>query len=611
MNLTRLLSMRPDEIRTRAQQAFAKRWSRPPACRIISSSASRAFPDLPMLCPLQAAEKICQRRFDLLGYEDLDFGFPIDWHLDPVNHKRAPRKPWYQIPFLDFDQVGDHKIIWELNRHQHLVTLAQAGFHDEILAQWIHWQQENLYPIGINWASTLEVAFRALSWLWVRHLIGDFHDDLLPALHLHGWYIERFPSTYFSPNTHLLGEGVALFAIGLLCPQIRDARRWQERGWNIVLRQAEAQVRPDGFHFEQSVYYHVYALDFFQFARTLAARNAIPIPTAFDQTIEKMSEALAAISQAGLPPRFGDDDGGRVVGSPAPPPRKSIPLPSAGGLMGSLAPLAPSPAQPASRSIALSSSGIYAMTDPHSQLFIDAGPLGVFAGGHGHADALSIQLVMDGRPVLIDPGTFCYTCPERDRFRGTAAHNTLQVDGRDQAQPAGPFAWAGMPETTVDRWVTSETFDLFVGHHNGYAPIIHHRWVFGLKYRFWLVRDMISGPSRHRLDIHWHFLDERDLAILPPAGHTWSESIEPWDWSPVYGKKEPAFVRCFSTETVLPAEFAVLLAPHELGTFTQLAPGVYRYEEPQGSHEFSFAPTGDARLVYRSIGPDGVKEFTL
>ena len=70
-------------------------------------------------------------------------------------------------------------------------------------------------------------------------------------------------STYFSPNTHLLGEGAALFAIGSLCPRIAEAERWQQIGWNIVLRQAETQVRPDGFHFEQSTYYHGYARDFF------------------------------------------------------------------------------------------------------------------------------------------------------------------------------------------------------------------------------------------------------------------------------------------------------------------------------------------------------------
>ena len=574
-----------------------------------------------------------------------------------------------------------------------------------------------------------EVAFRALSWLWVRHLIGDFHPDLIRALHLHGWYIERFLSTYFSPNTHLLGEGVALFAIGLLCPQIADAPRWQARGWNIVLQQAETQVRRDGFHFEQSVYYHVYALDFFRFARSLAAINALAIPPSFDRTIEKMTEALAALSQAGRPPNFGDDDGGRVIvgrdSSPAADVHVgSVALPSAGiyamtsdhsqffidaGPQGALTaghghadalsiqlitngrpvlitgetgtgkemvaralhmagprsrlpmvsvccsalpippsfdrtiekmsdalaalsqagrppnfgdddggrvigspprPLAPSPA----RSVALPSAGIYTMTSPPSQLFIDAGPQGALTAGHGHADALSIQLITAGRPVLIDPGTFCYVCPERDRFRGTAAHNTLQVDGRDQAQPNGPFAWTGMPETTVERWHTGETFDLFAGHHNGYHPVIHHRWVFGLKSKFWLVRDVVtfsgagSQPAPlHRLDIHWHYLDDHDLAILPPTGHTWTQSLERWDWSPVYGKKEPAKVLRFSTETSLPAEFAVLLVPSEPGAFTQTAPGAYRYEEPQASHEFVFG----ARFVYRATSPAGVTEFSL
>jgi len=590
MNLTRLLQMSPAEIGTRVRQAYSKRWSAPPPCRLISSPTAPAFPDPPPYS-LEQAEKIHQHRFDLLGYKDLDFGTPIDWHFDPVHHKRAPRKPWHQIPFLDFNQIGDHKIIWELNRHQHLVTLAQAGFRDEILAQWTHWQAENPYPIGINWASSLEVAFRALSWLWVRHIIGDFHSDLIPALHLHGWYIERFLSTYFSPNTHLLGEGVALFAIGLLCPQIAEAPSWQGQGWSIVLQQAETQVRPDGFHFEQSVYYHIYALDFFQFARDLAATNALPIPPSFERTIEKMSEALAALSQAGRLPNFGDDDGGRVIVSP----RLRV-----------------------SASPPLTVGGIYTMTSADSQLFIDAGPQGVLTAGHGHADALSIQLITtNGRPVLIDPGTFCYVCPERDRFRGTAAHNTLQVDGRDQAQPNGPFAWTSMPETTVDRWRTSEAFDFFTGHHNGYHPVIHHRWVFGLKSKFWLVRDLVAHAlvhaaspllATHRLAINWHFLDKRDLAILPPAGHNWSQSIECWDWSPVYGKKEPAKVLRFTTETTLPAEFAVLLVPSDPGAFTQTAPGAYHYKEPQGSqHEFIF---GD-HFVYRATGAAGVTELTL
>ncbi len=76
---------------------------------------------------LREADEICGHRFRLLGYENLEYGSEIDWHLDLVHGKRAPMDPWFKIPFLDFAVVGDHKVTWELNRHQHLVTLAKAG----------------------------------------------------------------------------------------------------------------------------------------------------------------------------------------------------------------------------------------------------------------------------------------------------------------------------------------------------------------------------------------------------------------------------------------------------------------------------------------------------
>ncbi len=222
------------------------------------------------------AENICEHRFDLLGYQDLDYGQEIDWHLDLVHGKRAPRDLWFKIRYLDFSSVGDAKITWELNRHQHLVTLAKAyrltddpRFASELLAQWQLWHRENPYPKGINWASSLEVAIRSLSWIWIYPLLNrtpaittDFRQKWLHAIAVSGRHIERYLSTYFSPNTHLLGEGVALFFIGTLCPELHSSARWKHKGWEIVLRESQRQVRSDGFYFEQSTYYHVYALDF-------------------------------------------------------------------------------------------------------------------------------------------------------------------------------------------------------------------------------------------------------------------------------------------------------------------------------------------------------------
>jgi hypothetical protein len=101
----------------------------------------------------------------------------------------------------------------------------------------------------------------------------EFLREWLRAQALNGRHIERYLSIYFSPNTHLLGEAVALFFLGTLCPQLSGAARWKARGWEIVLQEARRQVRADGFHFEQSTYYHVYAVDFFLHAAVLASLN--------------------------------------------------------------------------------------------------------------------------------------------------------------------------------------------------------------------------------------------------------------------------------------------------------------------------------------------------
>src|SRR6266568_3682807 len=112
---------------------------------------------------VRRAEQISRHRFDLLGYDHLDYGAQIDWHLDRVHIKRAPRKFWFNIHYLDFEETGDSKITWELNRHQHFVILAKAyrltgdgKFAREIFNQWQHWHAENPYPVGINWASSLK-----------------------------------------------------------------------------------------------------------------------------------------------------------------------------------------------------------------------------------------------------------------------------------------------------------------------------------------------------------------------------------------------------------------------------------------------------------------------
>jgi glycosyltransferase involved in cell wall biosynthesis len=585
----------------------------------LSSRLRELFPETAEQI-VRRAERICQHCFDLLGYEAVDYATEIDWHCDRVHGKRAPRKPWFKLKYLDFAQVGDSKVTWELNRHQHLVTLAKAfrltgdaKFASELFAQWHHWHSENQYPIGINWASSLEVAFRSLSWLWTYFLMADspamptgFRRSWLRSLAISGRHIECYLSTYFSPNTHLLGEAVALFFIGTLCPEIPASRRWQQRGWTIVQQEAARQVRTDGLHFEQSVYYHIYALDFFLHSAILASVNHVDVPKEFDRTLEKMLDALAALARGGIVPGFGDDDGGRLFD----PSRNRMihmtdPLATGAVLFGrgDIKDLAgglreetlwllgdagiheferiPAMAVP-DASATFRASGLYVMSGNNRkwQLVMDAGPQGAHTAGHGHADALSLTFTASGRELLSDAGTFEYVGPnsERDRFRGTSAHNTLVVGGVDQAQPRGPFGWDRLPDVQAEGWISGKTFDLFVGSHDGYSrlpnPAIHRRFALALRSGLIVVRDLVLGFGEYTVDIFWHLghsLTEQSpdlffgggagLRFITVDGHGWSRSVEDQFHSPVYGVKQTHKALHFATRAKLPTEFVTLLIP--------------------------------------------------
>lgn len=630
---------------------------------------SRRLPDVAGEI-IHQAEQICKHRFDLLGYRGVEYGAQIDWHLDAVHAKGAPRRPWFKVRYLDFDQVGDSKITWELNRHQHLVTLAKAyrltgrrRYAHELLEQWYDWQKQNPYPIGINWASSLEVAFRSLSWLWISRLLQEcsvvparFPSDLRRALMLNGRHIARFLSTYFSPNTHLLGEAVGLFFIGTLCPGYPAAQRWQAQGWQIILHEAQRQVRADGMHFEHSTYYHAYALDFFLHARVLAGLNGIPIPSAFNKTIEKMLEVICSLGNSGPLPRLGDDDGGRVFD-----PRRnrlehmldSLALGAvlfnrgdfktvAGDLREEIIWLSGVDGarrfddlpgdRPVPVSFALQPSGIHVMSSPEpvaQQLVVNAGPSEQGRDGHRHADALSVHLAVNGRPLLIDPGTLAYVdqACERNRFRGTAAHNTVHIDGLSQAEPGGPFEWRGLPSADVNRWVMGTTFDFFEGSHHGYGrlpgPVEHRRSIFYLKPHFWLVRDVVRGAGLHQVGVHWHFADgtltaipggvtflsnrQTALCMLFTSIHRWSHDMCPDWYSPVYGRKEPALLLRCTTRAQLPVELVSLLIPTptttgDLGVFEPFA------TESEGASVRAYrhaSPGAPGRLFFFAASPGG------
>ena len=520
----------------------------------------------------RAAERgdtILAGRYDLLGYRALSFAGAdgrIDWHLDPVHRARAPLRFWADVPYLD-PANGDHKIIWELNRHQHWLTLGRALWltRDERYARRIiddlhGWLAANPPLMGVNWASMLELGFRSMSWIWALHFLlgSDLRSpidksqipnpesqppwlvDLFVALDRQLAHIEQNLSTYFSPNTHLTGEALALYVAGVALPELGASGRYRETGRRILLEEIDRQVLRDGGHAERSTHYHRYTLDFYMMALLTARLDGdADASRRFSAASLRLADfARAMADSTGHLPLIGDDDGGMLwpfTGRDCADIRDSLAVAAAVLERPELAPWGPQeetlwivgppkgdePVPPhgnhdvhpgrksgfSRTSRLFRDTGYVVFRDEHGgHAVFDVGPHGYMNGGHAHADALSFTLTLDGHPLLVDRGTATYTMQPhiRDRFRGSASHNTLTIDGQPQAHPKGPFHWHTRADAALHGWRHSGSLDWAEGSHAGYGSLTHRRNVVRSGSGGWLLVDEVLGTGRHTAAAHWH-----------------------------------------------------------------------------------------------------------
>jgi Heparinase II/III-like protein/Heparinase II/III N-terminus len=573
---------------------------------------------------LGIAGKIVAHRFPLLGLT-VETGPNIDWRRDYSNQISTGAQYFRLIPYLDVARAGDHKVIWELNRHQHLIPLAQAFLFSgreiylrEIFNQLSSWWRQNPFQRGINWTSALEVAFRAFSWIWLYHFIGnqmpgDLRSRFLESLHQHGCHIENNLSLYFSPNTHLLGEAIVLYALAHFFPSFPSAHQWLELGNKTVLQQMENQIRSDGSHFEQSTYYHVYALDMLLFHAIVSRQSR-----KYTDTLTRMAEFLHTLMgpERSLP-FLGDDDGGRwfhPYGRRDQFGRATLAtcatflgrkdwtfencdlFPQAAWWLGSNQ----GSGVGEYSSHVFPDAGLAVLQDSSNRLIFDAGPFGSGSAGHSHSDSLSILASAPGTPILVDSGTYTYVgkLEWRNAFRGSSAHNTIRVDGRDQAIPLGPFRWSSPPAVALRSEALDSGEDTILGECQ-YDGITHCRCVRFVKPKFVFVLDCVVGPpGEHELEQFWHLAcsEVRNRVFLGSS----AEEREVWH-SPVFGMKHLAPSLVVRRVTTLPAHFAAALILDGTGTFAiseQAHSAIFEWSDAENHESFEF-PWPEAPLRTR------------
>lgn len=519
---------------------------------------------------VQRADNALGGRFDLLGFRGLSFGWPIDWHYDPVSGVHTPRRHWSTIAYLDPRVAGDHKIVWELNRQQWLVDLGAAWWltGDEryahgMVALLAQWMDANPPKDGVNWASSLEVAFRAISWVWALEFLrrsaildAETFARLTKHVVLHGRHLERYLSTYFSPNTHLTGEALGLFYLGTYFPELAPAKRWRERGAAMLLDQLARHVLRDGVYFEQAVHYQRYTVAFYTHLWLLDEANGGTLRVELAPQLDALLEHLQCLTRGdGTLPLFGDEDGGRLFFLDDRPLNDVRSALAVGAVLLDRPDLAFIAGEPTAELVWLAGpegvarfhalgkktpgytsrgfehGGVYVMRDGWSpdanHVVVDCGPHGVMNCGHAHADALAFELSLHGRAVFVDPGTYAYTADPiaRDAFRSTAAHNAATVDGMNSSDPDGPFHWrrVALARARAFRVDSHAPRAFFEGSHDGFehlaSPVRYRRSVDfdATREPLLIIRDEFVCSSEHEAVLTFQCAPGIEARLRGPA----------------------------------------------------------------------------------------------
>ena len=467
---------------------------------------------------LRIADKVLEDKLSYFDLEDQFLGDPVDWQMDWSSGKSLDMKLSHFVDYRVFDTAGDCKLVWEPSRHHQLVVLARAYrvsgdrcYARKVVDVLMDWIEQNPFGYGMNWKSGLELGVRLINWVWAIDLIRDAEvfeehewDRVLRTAYLAMWDTQRRYSRGSSANNHLVGEVAGVLVASCYFQDFPHAEEWRATAVVAMERELLAQSFPDGCTREHAFGYQHFVLQFYSHCMLACERSGVLLSAAFIDRLQQMYRFMAEICvDTGSHPNLGDADDGYVLdlGNRPTDPAELITVGAALFQGEELALSSTSESAwwiigeqivtgqgPAVASKPYPESGYFILRSradagfPAVRIFFDCAELGFGAiAAHGHADCLSFSLAVNGREVLVDPGTFdYYTYPEwRNYFRSTLAHNTVEIDGESQSEQQGAFMWGHRANTTLIDWQEHDEQVAVIGEHDGYSelddPVTHRR----------------------------------------------------------------------------------------------------------------------------------------
>jgi len=443
--------------------------------------------------------------------------FALNIDVDTIKKFEEDHRYNYYDDIGSTEQHLDIRAVWEPARLQHLVILLkyvlQAGeisdvkviqqFVKDSVVGWIH---QNPFLFGPHYLSSMECGLRIPIFFYCLKSLDNIdipeYQLILDTIYRHGWWISKRLSLYSSLGNHTVAECVGLIFAGVIFRNTKEGREWLKTGRELLKKELYHQILDDGGPAEQSFNYHRFVLDLYWLAIDFLEENNLYKCNEFKERLTQAERFITAFENSrGTLPSIGDSDDGHAI-APGLRHRRIIPEKKNEKLQ------------------TFSTSGYTIINCNNTVLTFDHGPLGMAPlYNHGHADALSITISVGSKEMLVDPGTYRYNGePEfRKYFKGTRAHNTVTIDGLDQAVQETGFIWSRPYKAKLVKSVEKNSSLFLQACHDGYMrikePVRHFRAIFNFDEINFFVKDTFLGKGIHTFELNYHVHPDSEITL--------------------------------------------------------------------------------------------------
>jgi len=471
-------------------------------------------------------------------YPQFDEEFCTPQYLDAVlehrfrfnaeTHQLGHPMDWLNNPSVDIEwHISLHKFYFSAGlarEYQQSHSLCYPTCFRHLVESWIT-------QVEPGFIATDVTGRRVQNWIYAWYLFHDNgcypFDDQFEKLFADSIVQQvNYILSHLAPaRNHRTLELYAVFLAAIALPDLDESGSWLETAVGEMIRNIRTDLLSDGVHCElASDYHHIVLRSYLLFYR-LANTNHIDLPSDVGQAICRALEFSLCIHRPdGLIPALSDSDsksylyllswGAELFN------RDDFAFVASQGRDGK-------PPDRTNRVFAASGYAVIRSAWEADEFFRDArhlvfdcGPIG--AGNHGHLDALSVEISAYGQPLIVDPGRYSYDEQQpsnwRARFRQTAAHNTVTVDGMDQAiyRQSGSKKKIQEPHpvtTLVDADLATHIPFLHGRINSPNYDVVHDRRIWFPRSQYWVFVDSLAATEDHRYDLRFQLTPGAEGAV--------------------------------------------------------------------------------------------------